>query len=305
MPTVPKRQGLTVVVTGASSGFGKGVAQQLAAEGANVVVAARRTELLKELAEECGRRTVPVTTDISKEQDIANLLDTALAAFGSVDVWINGAGLGIIGPFTATPLEDANRLVEINLLGTLYGSYFALRQFRKQKRGTLINLSSFVSQVPLPYGAVYTATKFAITGLGAGLHQEMKLEGHEHIHVCTVQPWVTDTPWTKHTANYSGHAIEFGPVDAPENVIAAIIGLIDNPQENVDIGFKATGAIAAYRLLPGLVEKLNGQSLLAMLKAAPPAPDTSGSLHQPSTEGTAVSGDLRKRLKGKFTGTKE
>ncbi|RNF39717.1 SDR family NAD(P)-dependent oxidoreductase [Planococcus salinus] len=305
MSAAPKRNGLTVVVTGASSGFGKGVAQQLAEEGANVVVAARRTALLKELATGSGPNVLAVTTDISKERDVEKLLDAAVEAFGGVDVWINGAGLGIIGPFTDTPLRDANRLVETNLLGTMYGSYYALRQFQKQKRGTLISLSSFVSQVPLPYGAVYTATKFAITGLSAGLYREMKLEKYDNIHVCTVQPWVTDTPWTEHAANYSGHVIELGPVDAPENVIAAIIGLIDEPKENIDIGFKAKGAIAICQVMPGLVQKLNGQSLLAMLKAAPPAPDTSGSLHEPVAEGTGVSGDMRKRLKRKLTDTKE
>ncbi|TWT01946.1 SDR family oxidoreductase [Planomicrobium sp. CPCC 101079] len=299
------RSGLTVVVTGASSGFGKGIVKQLSAEGANVVLAARRTGLIEELARECGPNAVAVTTDISKEEDIANLYETAISHFGKIDVWINNAALGIIGSFTKVPLEDLVRLVEINILGTMYGSHYALNHFKEQGRGTLINMSSFVSKVPLPYGAIYTGTKAAITSLSEGLYQEMKLEGRDNIHVCVVHPWVTDTPWTEHTGNYSGHDLRFGPVDNPETVIGAVIGLIDKPQESIDIGFKVKGTLASYKLMPGLVGKLNGASLMAMLQSAPAADATSGSLHIPQPGGTEVSGDLREKLKRKLKGQEE
>lgn len=299
------RDGLTVVVTGASSGFGKGIVEQLAAEGANVVLAARRTELIDKLARECGPNAIAVTTDISKEEDMARLYETAVSKFGKIDVWINNAALGIMGSFTKVPTKDLVRLVEINILGTMYGSHYALKHFKEQGHGTLINMSSFVSKVPLPYGAIYTATKAAITSLSAGLYQEMKLESRDDIHVCVVHPWVTDTPWTMHSGNYSGHELRFGPVDDPETVIGAVIGLIDNPQESIDIGFKVKGTLASYKLIPGLVGKLNGASLVAMLKSAPEADATSGSLHAPIAEGTEVSGDLRQKLKQKLKGQEE
>ncbi|MDN7245139.1 SDR family NAD(P)-dependent oxidoreductase [Planococcus shenhongbingii] len=294
------RQGLTIVITGASSGFGKGVAQKLAAQGANVVLAARRTDLIEELAAECGPNATAVTTDISDEKEMVELMETALSKFGTVDVWFNNAGLGILGSFTDTPLKDLNRLVDINMIGTMYGSHLALRQFKSQGYGTLINMSSFVSKVPLPFGAAYTATKFGITGMSAGLYQEMELEKRSDIHVCTVHPWVTDTPWVEHLANYSGHEIILGPVDDPEKVIEVIIGLIDKPQPNVDVGFKSKTAVASYELMPKVVEYLNGRSLLAMLRSAPQAERTSGSLHEPKRIGTGVSGRMRERLKKKL-----
>jgi short-subunit dehydrogenase len=304
MPKNTLREGLTVVITGASSGFGKGVARKLSEDGANVVLAARRTTLIEELAKECGPNAVAVTTDISNEEDMNRLMDTALAAFGTVDVWFNNAGLGIIGSFTDTPLKDLNRLVDINMVGTMYGSHLALRQFKKQGYGTLINMSSFVSKVPLPFGAAYTATKFGITGLGGGLYEEMKLEGHRDIHVCTVHPWVTDTPWVEHLANYSGHEIVFGPVDAPEKVISVVMGLIDRPTASVDVGFKSKTAVAAFEGMPQVVEYLNGRSLLGMLRSAPEAANSAGSLHEPREEGTDVTGEMRERLKKKMTGDK-
>lgn len=289
------RKGLTVVVTGASSGFGKGIAEKLSADGANVVLAARRTALIEQLAEECGRQALAVAADVSKQQDVELLAEAAVKNFGKIDVWINNAGLGIIGPFTETPLAELVRLMEINLLGMMNGSHYALSHFKRQGSGILINMSSFVSQVPLPYGAVYTASKCGITGLSAGLNLELELEGWKDIHACAVHPWVTDTPWTEHAGNYSGHEIRLGPADDPEKVIDAVIGLIDKPEKNVVLGMKPKSAAVSHQLAPESTEKLNGALLLAMLKKAPPAAGTSGSLHSPRPEGTEVTGVLREK----------
>lgn len=291
------RQDLTVVVTGASSGFGKGIAQKLAAEGANLVLAARRTKLIEELAVELGDNALAVTTDVSRVEDVESLMAAAVSRFGKVDVWINNAGLGIMGSFTDIPLNDMNRLVDINLKGMMYGSHYALRHFKENGSGTLINMSSFISSVPLPFGAVYCGTKYGIAGLTAGLHLEMEQEGWSDIHVCMVHPWVTDTPWPEHSGNYSGHEITLGPADDPETVIDAVIGLIDQPKESVEIGIKSKAAILSEHLLPLGTEKLNGALLVKMLEAAPRAENTSGSIHTPRPEGTEVSGNMRNRLK--------
>lgn len=304
MPQKIFRKGLTVVITGASSGFGKGLAQKLSADGANVVLSARRTALIEKLAKECGPHALAVTVDVSKQEDMKRLSEAAIENFGKFDVWINNAGLGIIGPFTETPLADLVRLMEINLLGMMYGSHYALSHFKREGSGILINMSSFVSQVPLPYGAVYTASKCGITGLSAGLNLELELEGWKDIHVCAVHPWVTDTPWTEHAGNYSGHEIRIGPADDPEKVIGTVIALIDKPEKNVEIGIKPKIAAVSHHLAPAWTEKLNGALLMEMLKKAPHAANTSGSLHSPLPDGTEVQGVLREELKKKITGEK-
>lgn len=298
------REGLTVVITGTSSGIGKGTAKQLAKEGANVVLAARRTEEIEKLAEECGPNAIAVTADITKEQDIARLLKTALASYGKIDVWINNSGTGTYGPFTATPLKDLNRTVEVNFLGTLYGSHYALSQFKKQKHGTLINVASFASKVPLAYGAAYTASKYGVAGLTNGLYQEMNMEDYKDIHICSVDPWVTDTPWTVHAGNYSGHEIVIGPADDPQLVVDAIISQIDQPQKILEVGAKAKGAAASSNLLPKTTRTLNSRQFKEMLETAPPSPTTSGSLFEPRSEGTGISGDLRERFEKKMAGEK-
>lgn len=299
MVNTTKRDGLTVVITGTSSGIGKGVAIRLAEEGANVVLAARRTKLIQELAEACGPNAMAVTTDVSKEEDIARLFERTIKKFESIDVWINNAGIGTYGSFTETPLKDLNRTVEVNFMGTVYGSQFALKQFKQQQYGTLINVASFASKMPIPFGAAYTGSKYGVSGLSNALYREMELEHFNDIHVCSIDPWITDTPWTEHAGNYSGHEIRLGPADDPQMVIDAIIGLIDKPQKNVEIGIKAKAASLAGKLAPETAKSLTGKALQKMLAEAPPAPATEGSLFESKTEASGVSGDLRERLKKK------
>ncbi|MDQ5936704.1 MAG: hypothetical protein QG574_4040, partial [Cyanobacteriota bacterium erpe_2018_sw_21hr_WHONDRS-SW48-000092_B_bin.40] len=92
--------GKTIVITGASSGFGEGVARRFAARGANVVLAARRGEVLEQIASQCGPNALAVATDVSKPEQVKALSEAALAKFRQIDVWINNAGVGAFGRFT-------------------------------------------------------------------------------------------------------------------------------------------------------------------------------------------------------------
>lgn len=290
-------RGKVIVITGASSGIGRGLAEFLAREQAKLVIAARRTRVIEELADSLGPHVIPVTADVSRRQDVESLHRAAVNNFGRIDVWVNNAGIGTYGPFVDTPLRDLNRTVEVNLLGTMYGSHFALRRFKEQKQGTLINVSSFASKIPMPYGAAYTGSKFGVSGLSNGLYEEIRLEDYPDIHVCSIDPWVTDTPWTDHAGNYSGHEILVGPPDDPQKVINAILGLMEEPRKMLEVGGKGKAAAFFGQLLPGTSKGMTGKQLKLMFEAAPPAEPTSGSLHEPLEEGQAVSGDLRERFR--------
>lgn len=127
----PKIANRTYVIVGASSGFGRGTAVRLGSLHANVVIAARRTELLEGIAREikaAGGNALVVTTDASKPDEVQRLADAAVARFGRIDVWMNVAGIGAIGRFWEIPLEDYSRLIDINVKGVLYGSQIAIRQ---------------------------------------------------------------------------------------------------------------------------------------------------------------------------------
>jgi short-subunit dehydrogenase len=132
---------------------------------------------LEELAAECesnGTIAVPVEIDVSNQADVERLAQTAINSFGLIDVWINNAGVAAIGRFEDSPLEDHVQVVSTDLLGTIFGSFFALQQFRKQSYGTLINVASIVGKVPVPYYASYTAANFGVVELSCALRQELR-----------------------------------------------------------------------------------------------------------------------------------
>ena len=291
--------GRVVVITGASSGFGKGAARKFAEEGASVVLAARRDELLNEVARECeaaGGKAIVVPTDVSQQDDMSRLAEQAVMELGRIDVWVNNAGAGAIGPFEDVPLADHVKVIQTDLLGALYGSYFAMRQFRRQGAGILINIASIVGKVPSPYLASYVAAKHGVVGLSAALRQELQEEKVDTIHVCTVMPTTFDTPFFEHAAQYTGReASPIPPTYDPKEVVDTIIGLAKDPEDEVSVGTAAKVFNVAHHLFPGLVESMMArQTHKAEFEKAQPAPETRGSLHEPMDTGTGVSGGWKK-----------
>lgn len=275
------RHGQTVVITGASSGLGKEVARRLAEDGANLVLAARRTGLIEALASELGPNAIAVTMDVSREADVAWLFEEALTSFGKIDVWINNAGVGVIGPYTDIPLDDLARMVEVNVKGTVNGSHFALRHFKERGSGILINIGSVASDVAFPYFTGYSASKHAVLGFSSALNEEMKLEGYGDIHVCSVLPWATDTPWFEHAGNYTGHVVDMKPMDDPKDAAELIISLIDEPREVVEVGKKMKSLRLLSKFVPKFTEKRNVEFVEANIRNNPPEPPNSGTLHEP------------------------
>jgi NAD(P)-dependent dehydrogenase (short-subunit alcohol dehydrogenase family) len=291
--------GRVVVITGASSGFGKGAARRFAELGATVVLAARRDVLLDEVARECeaaGGKASAIATDVSCQADMLKLADSAVGEYGAIDVWVNNAGAGALGRFEDVPLEDHVKVIETDLLGTLYGSYFAMQQFRRQGNGTLINVASVIGKVPAPYFASYAAAKHGVVGLSASLRQELSEDQIDTIRVCTVMPTTFDTPFFEHAAQYTGHeASPIPPTYDPKEVVDTIVKLATDPEDEVSVGTAAKVSTFAHRLFPGVVEKMMArQTRKAEFDKANPGPENSGSLHEPMPSGTGVKGGWKK-----------
>ncbi len=291
--------GKVIVITGASSGFGKGAALKFAGAGCSVVLAARRGELLDELAGQCeaaGGRALAIPTDVSNEGDVESLAQTALSKFNRIDVWVNNAGAGAIGRFEEVPLADHVQVIETDLLGTVYGSYFALRHFRKQGYGTLINMASVIGKVPAPYFASYAAAKHGVVGLSAAIRQELEENNDTDIHVCTVMPTSMDTPFFQHASNYTGHETQpIPPVYDAQEVVDVIFRLATKPEDEVSVGTAGKFFTFAHKFAAGTVEKMMGkQTHKSEIEKAPAAEPTEGSLKEPSTTGAGVSGGWKK-----------
>lgn len=294
-------QGSTFVITGASSGFGRGVALEVASHGANVVLVARRVAVLERVAAEArsaGGAAEVVAADVADAAAMDAVAQRAVDRFGRIDVWINDAGVGAIGPFDRIPAADHGRVVDTNLKGVIYGSLSALRQFRIQGRGTLVNIGSIDSEIPLAYQATYAATKAAVLSLGRSLNEELRLSGQRGIRVTTVMPWAADTPWWKHAANYSGHVPRMAAVDDPARVVAAIVHASLHPREEVPVGWKARAGYWGHRLAPDASERFAGDvAHREQMEKAAPAPDTSGAIHAPSEAGQGVEGGWRQEIR--------
>jgi short-subunit dehydrogenase len=288
-----------IVITGASSGFGKGVALRLAQLGSRLVLAARRRDALEAVVADCRRlgaaqvRAIP--TDVSKESEVEALAAAATREHGRVDVWINNAGVGAIGRFERIPLADHVQVIATNLLGTLYGSHFAYRQFLQQRSGILINVASELGKHTVPYYSSYAAAKHGIVGLDEALRQEIDQEEIEGIHVCTVLPTAHDTPFFDHVANYTGHAVQApSPLHDPTDVVQAIIELIRDPKPQRIVGGDGVVKVLVKKLAPSLAEKVAGEMMHStQMKKGPPAPDSPGAVRGPMAAGVGVSAGRR------------
>jgi short-subunit dehydrogenase len=290
-------RGSSVIITGASSGIGRATALEFAKRGARVCLAARRGDVLQQVAKECqalGAQAISVPTDVTDADAVVALARAAEAVFGGIDVWVNNAGTGVAGSYHDAPLELHRKTIEVNLLGAMSGAYVVLPIFRRQKRGILINVVSMAAWVPNPFAASYTASKFGLRGFAASLRQE--LAGMPDIHVCGVFPAVIDTPIIEHGANYTGHAVEPPPFlyDA-EDVAKSIVGLALVPRDEVAVGWPARAGQIAYSVARGPVERLVGTLATAIRERARPMPNTCGSVMSAIAAGTSTSGGWRVR----------
>ena len=170
-------EGKVVVITGASSGLGEATARLLSAEGARVVLGARRIDRLNALAEELvreGRDALALTADVTDRAQVQRLVDRAVQAYGRIDVMVNNAGLMPHSPLERLKVDDWDRMIDVNLRGVLYGIAAALPHMQRQKSGQFINVSSVAGHKVGVNGAVYSATKHAVRALSEGLRQEVK-----------------------------------------------------------------------------------------------------------------------------------
>ena len=170
-------QNKIVVITGASSGLGEATARLLSSQGATVVLGARRTERIESLASELnskGGRALAVTVDVTRPEQVQALVDTAVKAYGRIDVMINNAGLMPHSPLERRKLDDWNQMIDVNIKGVLYGIAATLPYMQEQKSGHFINVSSVAGHKVRPGSAVYAATKHAVRVISEGLRQEVK-----------------------------------------------------------------------------------------------------------------------------------
>jgi short-subunit dehydrogenase len=249
-----------LVITGASSGIGRGAALAFAGRGATVVLAARNPQRLAEAARECndrGGRAAAVPTDVSDETAVQALARYAVDEFGRIDARVNAAAVWSYGRFEDTPAPVFRQIVETTLFGQVHAARVVLPQFRAQGHGVLVNIASLYGKLSSPYVAPYVTAKWGLVGFSEVLGQELR--DASGIAVCTILPGAVDTPIYRHAANYVGREIRpLPPVIAPERVVHAVVRAVDRPQAEITIGRVHHVGAWIHQLAPRLYDRLVG-----------------------------------------------
>ena len=197
-------EGTVALVTGASSGIGEATARTLAGEGAAVALVARRRDRLEQLATEIGSRggrAVVVEADITNAEAAREAVERTVRELGRLDVLINNAGVMLLGPIVDAPVEEWERMVDINLRGLLHTTHAALpyllRAAEQEPRrvADIVNVSSVAGRIARSGSGVYNLTKFGVVAFGESLRQEVT---RRHVRVSTVEPGAVETELTDH-----------------------------------------------------------------------------------------------------------
>lgn len=234
-PSNLKLSGKVALVTGASSGIGSATALALVAEGAAVVLAARREDRLNEVARqirEAGGQAEVIVADVADEAQANAAVDRAISAFGHLDILVNNAGLMLLGPVAGADTSDWRRMLDLNVLGLMLCSHAALRVMGPQGSGHIVNISSVSGRGAGPTSAGYSATKWAVGGFSEGLRQEARLH---KIRVTVIEPGVVATELTDHIThqetktNYEGRIAQMTPLEA-EDIAASVVYAVTQPE---------------------------------------------------------------------------
>jgi short-subunit dehydrogenase len=177
----------TAVLTGASRGLGPHMARALAAEGMNLVLAARTADALEEVASEIralGRRALPVACDVVSADDRQKLVHAAVADFGGIDVLVNNAGIELTAHFETQPEDEIARLINVNLTAAMQLTRLVLPGMLQRKSGHIVNISSLAGKVPVPFSISYAASKAGLIGFTESFRSEFRRRGVSASVIC-------------------------------------------------------------------------------------------------------------------------
>lgn len=180
-----------IILTGASSGIGEGIARYLAQQGHLLVLGARRTKRLATLCDELrgeGAHVDYLATDVTQRIDTQKLANFALEKYGRIDVMINNAGVMPLSPMSSMKVEEWDAMLDVNIRGVLYGIAAVLPTMQTQRAGHIINIASVGALTVSPTAAVYCATKFAVRAISDGLRQESR-----ELRVTVINPGVVES----------------------------------------------------------------------------------------------------------------
>ena len=231
-------KGKVVVITGASSGMGEAAAKHLSKLGATVVLGARRADRIEKLAKEIkdnGGKALAFAVDVTQRDQVQQLVDAAVEAFGRVDVILNNAGVMPLSPMERLNVDEWDQMIDVNIKGVLNGIAAVLPYMTAQKSGQIINTSSVAGHKVFNGSAVYSATKYAVRALTEGLRMEVK---PYNIRTTIVCPGAVKTELLEHISEadiQQANKDYVGAVGISPDSFARVVAFAISQPEDVDI----------------------------------------------------------------------
>jgi NAD(P)-dependent dehydrogenase (short-subunit alcohol dehydrogenase family) len=284
-----------VSVVGASSGIGRITALEFARRGAKVVVSARGESKLKSLVEEIrnfGGEATYIVADVEVFDQVKAIADKTVEVYGRLDTWVHVPAIGIFATFDNTTPEEFKHVIDVDLMGQVYGAMAALPHLKREGRGALIHVSSVEGTRSLPYQSAYSAAKHGVEGFIEAMRLELQ---HEKlpISVTSVKPGVINSPfWNNGRTKLGVKPAGIPPYYEPKLVADAILHVAEHPTRDYLVGDVAKILDLLQRISPPLVDSL---LLLIGFKlqrsSEPKSEDASNNFYEPVAEDDRVNGD--------------
>jgi short-subunit dehydrogenase len=266
MAKLTSYRGINAVVTGASSGIGRALALRLAREGARVALVARRQDRLDALAAEiaaAGGQAVVLPCDVSDRAQVFATAQQALERLGPIDLLVNNAGYGHHRRFLEWDVDDMERVMRVNYVGTLYWTKALLPQMVERRRGWIVFMASLAGRIGVPEESAYVASKFALVGLSEALSIELEDDG---VHVLTVCPAIIRTEFFDDEALARMPPVSKRTMLEPDVLVDDVVKALARGKHQITVPSRLAVAYLVKAAAPGMLRRSVKRSTVGAMK---------------------------------------
>jgi short-subunit dehydrogenase len=257
--------GSRILITGASQGIGRALAELAAQRGGRVLAAARSADMLHELAEQARARggvLETVQADVTRPEDRQRLVDAAVRHFGGLDILVNNAGIGATGHFADCGPERLRKIMEVNFFGVTETTRVFLPLLRQGNRPAIVNISSIAGKRAIPARSEYSASKFAVQGFSEALRAELAKDGIDVLLIC---PGLTQTNFSKNMLEQKARLqLDHMRGMTPEQVARATLRAIERGKNEITLTLQAKLIALVSRFFPRLADRIAARKVRSL-----------------------------------------
>jgi short-subunit dehydrogenase len=272
-PRLKQLSDQTIVITGASSGIGRTIAEMAAQRGARVVLASRNETALLDVVATIraqGGEAFHVKADVTNADDVDRIAQEAIDRFGGFDTWVNDAGTAVYGKNADIPLHEKRHVFDVNFWGVVHGCRSALKHLRV-RGGAIVNIGSVASDLSQPLLGIYSASKHAVKGYTESLRLELEEEGAP-VSISLIKPSSINTPLIAHARIRMATEPEYAPpVYSPELVAEAVLHCAQRPTREVTVGGGGRLLTIFSSIVPRLTDIYQNRIELRQMKSETPS----------------------------------